>query len=376
MIWFINGLFLIPGYQFKKMFSWLLLLLLSTFSASSTIRTKPKCSSNTSTFLVKSVNTRVESLKEVRDSKPHEYFINVPVNHQHQVKPSYNPNRAPLKNLRNFLLESLEEEDYDALLSILDEMYDGYPSIDHVNHLYDDEKNGGVKTLLHFAVASSNKELIYNLYSKYDLDFEQKDSYNYNALELAENLGLFDVILFLLKRIDGMALIPFYDFETYIHYAAATDREDLLRIIRKTNYYNFEKPIPVTRTSPLEFALFKESYAAADYLIKYDAYIDENAFLLCYSRALDKLKLDPNPAIFILSRFPYIIYWKNSSGYDIMLLAIKDDLFAVVEYLFKFGYDFRRVDYNLCAEAAHLNESIEIFNLVLSEIASKNEISK
>lgn len=356
------------------MLSWLLLLLLSTFSASSTITTKPKCSSNTSTFLVKTLNTRVESLKEVRDSKPHEYFMSVPV--VQQVKPSFNPNRAPLKELRSFLLESLAEEDENALFSILDEMYDDYPSIDHVNLLYDDEKNGGSKTLLHFAVASTNTELIDNLHSKYDLDFEKEDSYKYNALESAENLGLFHMTLFLINRIDGIALIPFNGYETYIHYAVATNREDLLRIIKRSGYYDFEKPIPEARTSLLEFALFEESYVAADYLIKYNAFIPENALLFCYSRALDKLKLDPNPAVFITSRFPNIIYWKNFDGYDIMLLAIKNNLFFVIEYLFKLGYDFKIVSYNLYAEAAHLTESIEIFDLILAEVAAKNGIPK
>jgi len=352
------------------MLSWLLFLLLSTFSAS-ILKMKPKCSSNTSSFLVGSLNTRIEAISAVRESQPHGFLMR---SHVTQQLPIYNPNRTPLSELRNELVESLEN--YEDVTSILDEMYDYYPTIDHVNELYNDEKNGGTKTLLHFAVASSNTELINTLCIKYDLDIMIEDSFKYNVLESADNLGLLDMALYLIKKINGCALIPFRGYETFIHYAAISDREDILRVIKRSGFYNFEEPIPDARTSPLEFALFRESFKAADYLIKYRAFISQNALLFCYSVALDKLKFDPNPAIFILSRFPIIFYWKNQSGLDIMLLAVKNDLLSVVEYLFKSGYDISSVDYNLYVEAAYLTDSFEILDLILAEFSLKLGINK
>ena len=51
-------------------------------------------------------------------------------------------------------------------------MNDDYPTIDHVKELYNAEKNGGA---IHFAVASSNTELINTLCIKYDLDIMTND---------------------------------------------------------------------------------------------------------------------------------------------------------------------------------------------------------
>jgi hypothetical protein len=357
----------------KKMFSWLLLMLVSTFSASN-ISLKPSCSSNTSTFLVQNLNTRVEAIREVRDSKPHEFFMSVPVTQQ--STPSYNPNRAPLPELNKLLLEHLEEEDNENLLLILDEMYADYPTVDHVNELYEDEKNGGSKTLLHFAIAASNTQLIDSLCIKYDLDVTKEDSFKYSALELAENLVLYDMTLHLIKNIRGIALVPFHGYESYIHYAAATDRVDLLRIIQESGFYEFEMPIPGARTSPLEFALFEDSFGAADYLINYNSFISKNALLLCYCRALDKLESDPNSVLFIISRFPILLYWKTFSGLDVMLIAIKNNLPFMVKYLFNFGYDIDVVQYNLYAEAAHLTDSFEILDIILAEMVIKKGIIK
>lgn len=327
---------------------------------------KPKCSSNTASFLVGSLNTRIDAISAVRESQPHGFLMNDPVTQQ---LPSYNPNRTPLSELRNELVENLEN--CENLTSILDEMYDDYPEIDHVNELYNDDKNGGTKTLLHFAVASLNTELINTLSIKYELDIMKEDSFNYNVLELADNMGLADMVFYLIKKIKGFALIPFHDHETFTHYAVMTDREDILRVIIRSGFYNVEQPIPGIRISPLEFALLTGRFRAADYLIKYNAFISHNALLYCYTVAIDKIKLDPTPVIFILSRFPISFYIKNRSGFDIMLLAIKNDSLAVVEYLFRSGYDISKVSYNLYEEAVRLTNSFDILNLILAEISRK-----
>ena len=303
---------------------------------------------------------RVESLSKVRASVPRIKNIEKP---KLVLMCPQETEHIPssLLKLREELISVLQD---GFAIFVLHELYRDHPHIDHVNELYEDQESGVLRTLLHFAVATSDKELIKNLAAEYELEPFRIDSYGYNVLEFAYNEDLLDATYHLIKYVKNCALIPFRGYETFFHYAAANNRVDLLRAIRQSGFYDFQKPLGCKSSTPFELALLKKNVEAVQYFQKYNTFLKLKSLVAIYSKALLKIEEESTLAIFIVTFYKSVLYMKDPSGLDLMLLAIKHNIIEAVQYLIDNLYDKTKIDYDLLKEAEKLTESTEILDLI------------
>lgn len=319
---------------------------------SSQHKINPKLSSNTYNFIYGYMKMKSQDLSILRTVKR---------NPSNYVAPTRTPEPSETVIL-NFIcdekLKSLREDivDYSVqgIITLIDdtlqELYDFYPPHDHINQLYLFEDSGVSRTILHHAVITSNTALIDFLISFNGVNPNTRDSYGYTALEVASNEGLMDMMYYLINSFKTCVRVPFFEYATIVHYAAAKNRVDILQKVMDAEFYDFWNHSSL-ESSPLEIALQTMNFNAAEFLIKNDAFSGVETIVSIYCDALENFQNEPRALnenksknlhllLLMISHFSEIFYVKIKNGSDLMSVAIERRDAKLVATIFASGFQY------------------------------------
>lgn len=339
------------------MVSWqgVILLALSVSAASSRIP-----SSNTQTFMCKDLKVRTDAVSHVR-------AMDMSTPKRRTSAPKISDSLLALRE--NLIASVLNNETY-MVEEVLYDMYAEFPDIDHINVLYEDEQSGGARGLIHLAVTSGNSDM-FDVLEAMSINSGLRDSFGYTAIELAIDQGRSDLVGLLISKIKSAVHVPFGDYDSVVHYAAAHGRVDLLKIVRSANIYCFSEGSDVNRWSPLEMALNFRQLQSAKYLIERQAFYRPHAIRFIYLSCFEHFLQNFLTALFMCAHFNHLLYVQDSTGMDLMLHAVDYDLTLVVASLFDLGFDHTKVEYDLLDAASNLTQNRHILDLIRQKLRIK-----
>ena len=311
----------------------------------------PKLSSNTQNFIYGYMKMKSKDLSILRTVKrnPSNYLVTTGT----PLEPSKidSINDGIVENLREKIVDYSMQGIINLIDDTLQDLYDLHPICDHINKLYLHEGSGVSRTILHYAVITSNTDLIDFLVSFNGVNPNIRDSYGYSALEIASNEGLMDMMYYLISSFKTCVLVPFSGYATIVHYAAAKNRVDILRKVMDAKFYDFWSYS--SEISPLEIALQTMNFNAAEFLIKYKAFASVRVITSIYCDALEQFQNEPKNLVaneikskhlhlllLLISHFPEIVYLKLKNNSDFMSAAIEKRDAKLVATIFASGFQY------------------------------------
>lgn len=218
------------------------------------LRPSVSLSSNTFTFLHRTIKKQVEDVPVIRGD-----LASKPKKEERPVVVNYCLYRDSLGYAAKF-------DNKEWIEKYLDFLYQCFGQVSHADTMFDDMEHGKVG-LMHYAVLNNNPSVLDLLLNSYGACLELRDSHDRTPLALAVSLKL-DECIILLVREGARVDYQIDEFPSLLHYAAHHNKLSILKEIRiaghdlTEDYCNGWK----TLDTPLELAVKRHSYDCAYFL--------------------------------------------------------------------------------------------------------------